>query len=298
MANLPVLLLAFANDRQGAFLRNIALEHDAILTALTGAPCKPLSIPAASGSRIVTTFQQERDQIKGFHYGGHADGDNLLLDSASGQGIHAGSFADFLASQQGLRFVFLNGCSTLDQARKLRDAGIDHVIVTNRAINDEAAMKFAATFYSSIASGADVPRAFNEASAAVLLQYGGQTRSLFWEGIPNNSPDDGSQPWEIFNRVGIAKPWTVNESDVAIFVKEMKDLIGSDRLDPLFEKLRPYLENNNGELLNQMLVLERKYKDNKKNIRMGLISNSEAGLMKNQVTFGLLELLGELQAAG
>ena len=194
--------------------------------------------------------------------------------------------------------MFLNGCSTLDQARKLRDAGIDHVIVTNRAINDEAAMKFAATFYSSIASGADVPRAFNEASAAVLLQYGGQTRSLFWEGIPNNSPDDGSQPWEIFNRVGIAKPWTVNESDVAIFVKEMKDLIGSDRLDPLFEKLRPYLENNNGELLNQMLVLERKYKDNKKNIRMGLISNSEAGLMKNQVTFGLLELLGELQAAG
>jgi hypothetical protein len=159
-------------------------------------------------------------------------------------------------------------------------------------------MQFATTFYGSIASGADVPKAFNEASAAVLLQNSGQTRSLFWEALDANPAEDGSQPWEIFNRVGIAKPWTVNESEVGIFVKEMKELIANDRLDPVFERLGAWLEPLDADTHNQLLTLERKYKDNKKNIRMGLISSSEAGLAKNQVTFGLLEILTELQQAG
>jgi NADPH:quinone reductase-like Zn-dependent oxidoreductase len=297
MPSQPILLLAFANDRQGAFLRSIAQEHDAILSALNRGPAQVVSIPAASASRIVETFQRDRDKIKGFHYGGHADGDNLLLDSASGQGIDAGSFADFLSNQQGLKFVFLNGCSTLEQARKLRDAGIDHVIVTNRVINDEAAMKFAAAFYGSIASGADVPKAFHEASAAVLLQNGGQMRSLFWEGLEANQAEDGNQPWELFNRIGITKLWTINESEVGAFVKEMKDLIANDRLDPVFERMGAWLEASDTEAHNQLLILERKYKDNKKNSRLGIISSSEAGLAKNQVTYGLLEMLTELQQA-
>lgn len=298
MASQPILLLAFANDRQGTFLRNIAQEHTEILNALNQAPAQVISIPAASATGIIGKFQQERDKIKGFHYGGHADGDNLLLDSASGQGINASSFADFLANQEGLRFVFLNGCSTLEQARKLRDAGIDHVIVTNRAINDEAAMKFATAFYGSIASGADVPKAFQEASSAVLLQNGGQTRSLFWEALEVNQAEDGSQPWELFSRVGISKLWTINESEVAIFVKEMKELIANDRLDPVFERMGAWLEPIDTDTYNQLLTLERKYKDNKKKSRLGIISSSEAGLAKNQVTFGLLEMLTELQQAG
>lgn len=296
MAKQPILLLAFANDREGTFLRNISREHDAILQALNASVAEVISIPAASADRITSTFREHRDAIKGFHYGGHADGDNLLLDSAGGFQIDAGGFADFLASQKGLKFAFLNGCSTLEQAKQLSDSGIEHVIVTNRAINDESAMKFAAKFYASLASGADVPTCFKEAVAEIRIETGGETRSLFWEKL-EEATEENPQPWEIFSRNDVAQLWNLNESDVGNLIEEVKKLISNDRLEKAFEMLSPYLKETDEDLHGQLLLLERKYKDNKKQIRMQIISKSEADLAKNQVTFGLVDLLGEINPA-
>ena len=77
---------------------------------------------------IFKVFQDPkyRNRIAIFHYGGHANGYQLLLESASGQSAaaDAGGLAAFLAQQQGLQLVFLNGCSTQQQTQGLLDANI------------------------------------------------------------------------------------------------------------------------------------------------------------------------------
>ena len=60
--------------------------------------------------RIIQAFQRYRDRVAIFHYGGHANGYQLLLESAAGGSVAAdsASFAAFLAEQSGLQLVFLN----------------------------------------------------------------------------------------------------------------------------------------------------------------------------------------------
>ena len=186
MSALPTLLLAFANDRQGAFLRSIAVEHDAITQALSEVEakdlCKLVTIASASAPGIIQRLNQYGEHVRIVHYGGHADGDNLLLSSADGSetAIHAGNFAEVLSHLPGLKLVFLNGCNTYEQAQALMSAGIDYVMVTDRAINDAAAKTFAEQFYTSLAKGATIPQAFERASAQakMLTGAGDDFRSL------------------------------------------------------------------------------------------------------------------------
>ncbi|MCB0185689.1 MAG: CHAT domain-containing protein, partial [Caldilineaceae bacterium] len=88
-----------------------------------------------------------------WHYAGHANGYQLLLEDDQGQRAlaDAGGLADFLAQQRGLELVFLNGCSTQPQVQGLLDAGISAVIATAQAIDDAVATRFAECFYQSLA---------------------------------------------------------------------------------------------------------------------------------------------------
>ena len=122
-----------------------------------------------------------RDRVAIFHYGGHADGYGLLLESAAGRiaAADAGGLAAFLGRQRGLKLVFLNGCSTGAQVRGLLEAGVAAVVATSQAIDDAAAVEFAARFYAALGAGAAVQRAFDEAAAAVALGRGEATRDFF-----------------------------------------------------------------------------------------------------------------------
>src|SRR5271157_4817126 len=161
MAELPIIVLAFANEQEGhRYLRDLPEELrqlQAILEAAEGkGRCKLVVRSNAELKQIFETFTEHRDRVAIFHYGGHAGGDRLLLESTGTEGAvaHAEGLATFLGQRRNLQLVFLNGCSTRAQAAGLLDAGVTAVIATARAIEDAIALEFAAAFYSELASGA------------------------------------------------------------------------------------------------------------------------------------------------
>lgn len=174
----PVIFLAFANDQedQSRYLRGLAAEMRGIRQALGPArQAKAVEIVERANATlgdIIDVFQDPEfaGRIAMFHYGGHADSYQLLLETDSGsvQIAHSAGFAQFLKNQSGLHLVFLNGCSTRDQADDLRKAGIPNVIATSQVINDSAARQFAIRFYKGMGGYASIEKSFKDASAELL----------------------------------------------------------------------------------------------------------------------------------
>lgn len=87
----PVIFLAFANDRDDTvhYLRNLPEEARQIREPLQRARrdglCELVELANATADDIFRVFQdpEYRDRIAVFHYGGHANGYQLLLELAS-----------------------------------------------------------------------------------------------------------------------------------------------------------------------------------------------------------------------
>ena len=161
MAELPIVVLAFANDQEGRrYLRDLPEElrrlQEVLQEAERNGLCRLELLPNASLNQIFDVFTRYRDRVTIFHYAGHADSGRLLLESnvPGGTAANAAGLATFLGQRRGLQLVFLNGCSTRAQAARLLDAGVASVITTARAIDDGVAREFAAAFYAELASGA------------------------------------------------------------------------------------------------------------------------------------------------
>jgi WD40 repeat protein len=63
-----------------------------------------------------------------------------------------------------LRLVVLNACNTRPQAEALTEV-VDCVVSMNRTVSDQAAIKFAASFYGALAYGKSVQKAFDQGVA-------------------------------------------------------------------------------------------------------------------------------------
>lgn len=209
----PVILLVYANDRvdPAKHLRNLSSEINRIRDVLRPAEqrgiCQVEIEANASADRIFSIFQTAdyRDRITIFHYAGHADGDQLLLESPTGErGIaHAEGLASFLGTRtrEGLQLalVFLNGCSTAAQVQGLLDADCQAVIATSAAVDDEVAMDFAVQFYQGLAGNAGLESAFAGAGAAIKTRCGKDPRALYWGDAAALA---GRDPWELSIRCG------------------------------------------------------------------------------------------------
>src|SRR5215468_884593 len=182
------ILLAFANDwvDDQRHLRHLLEESKAIDRALAplveaGAIALPSPIHNATVDDVIGAFRERRyrDRIRIFHFGGHASGSMLLFeDSAGGRSsAHAGGLAGYLGKQRGLVLVFLNGCCTEPQVRRLRDAGIHAVVATTSAIQDGVAAEFAAAFYAELATRS-LREAYETAVQAVRLRSGDNPQSV------------------------------------------------------------------------------------------------------------------------
>ena len=206
----PVIVLAYANERsQDGFLRKLTTEMKKVMNALEPAVQKSRIhlklIPAATQEEIAAVFQDEwyENRIWIFHYGGHADRDELWLETENGENesFFSLGLARFLGAQKGIKLVFLNGCATEEHATLLLEQNIPAVIATSEKINDAMAQKFAAIFYRGLASGASVQEAFGEAEGILLGLYGKKEfthdgdRSLFWGKSREKSMD---LPWKLF----------------------------------------------------------------------------------------------------
>jgi hypothetical protein len=218
----PVILAAFANDHsdQARFLRNLSTEAQRIQKVLEPAQelCPLVLLPGAKLEDILDAFQKYRDRIVVFHYAGHANGFQLLLESASG-GVHrigAKGLASFLGQQQGLQLVFLNGCSTERQAEDLLAAGVGCVIATTQAIDDAVATDFSARFYKGIVTGAPLQAAYSEAVGAAQAFSGGSIDRLLvpLEGEEEVPHETGRWPWLLKLRPGAERvaQWSLPEA--------------------------------------------------------------------------------------
>lgn len=150
----PIIFLAFANDRGHGlgYLRNLPEEARRLRATLAAAEraglCEVILRQNVTIDEVVDIFQSaaNRNRIAIFHYGGHANGYQLLLETTQGDAAlaDAGGLAAFLAQQTGLELVFLNGCSTAEQTQDLLDAGVSAVISTSQAVDDRVATNFSA----------------------------------------------------------------------------------------------------------------------------------------------------------
>jgi hypothetical protein len=121
-AEKPVILLAFANDRDDRvrYLRHLSDEARRLRQALQSAEdaglCRMVVRQNATLDDILDVFQDPdcRNRVAIFHYGGHADSYHLLFEAPDGRpaSTNAAALATLLAQQSGLQLVFLNGCST------------------------------------------------------------------------------------------------------------------------------------------------------------------------------------------
>jgi hypothetical protein len=289
---LPVILLAYANDRQGdVFLRGIVEEAKAVQQALQSATeakkCQLEVLADVSADDIINAFNRFRDRVCIFHYAGHAADYGLLLSSKGGalESVHGNSLAEFLRTQKGLELVFLNGCSSQGNAQALLGANVKNVIATSRAINDEAARDFAAKFYAAFASGATVGVAYDEAKQAVLMKHNGNSRSLIFEEMPDVDADEKATPWNLFGTPSTKKLTDFNMTD------QVRALIAKGKTEEALKLLLASLPE--GDTKNMATNLSAKHTKAKRNEMMGMASSSETAQQYAQVNFALLELLGE-----
>ncbi|MFK7904908.1 MAG: CHAT domain-containing protein, partial [Chitinophagales bacterium] len=171
-------MLAFANDNFGGeHLQFLVNELDGIKEIFEDTPNIPYEVKiiySATIDKIVKAFRRPayRSRIVGFHYGGHAGSSEIMLETSEGlkQSTNAAALADYLALQENLQLVFLNGCSTKGQVEGLLNAGISKVIATDRSIEDQLATDFSVSFYQSLVGGNTIDIAFKDAKAELELK--------------------------------------------------------------------------------------------------------------------------------
>lgn len=232
----PVILLAFANERRtdGVYLRNLPVELNQLKKVLEPIEdkdiCEVEILPNATLDNLVAAFQREkyRDRIAVFHYSGHADSYELLLEEAHGESakaVHGEGLVPFLTSQKSLQFVFINGCFSARQAEDLVQGGIPAVIGTVQAVNDRVATDLSISFYQALAQGAGLDQAWKEATYKVKAKEGVDNRAAYYAQLQSEEeastrdlfmrePDDRF-PWEIYYREGAEKIKYWNLPDAA-----------------------------------------------------------------------------------
>lgn len=172
----PVIFLAFSNDRDD-YLPLINRERKNIVKTLREHHDNNyIKVEAEAASTLEDIFDfinSYHNQISIFHYGGHAGGTSLRLETAEADNRNANAqgLAQLLGMEENLQLVFLNGCATKPQVRLLLDNGIKAVIATSVPIQDQMATEFAEQFYLALANGSDIQRAFEVTKAFIASKY-------------------------------------------------------------------------------------------------------------------------------
>lgn len=215
MNGAPVFVFAYANDRldDKRYLRNLEKEEAEISGALREAVddgrCRVVTLFNASTKRVQDECKRLRGRLTAFHFAGHADGCSLLLEGPDRKPTRVGAdvVARFFTGLRGLHLVFLNGCSTAEQVKALRDAGVDVVVATSKDVRDDVATAFAVAFYGALAGAASIDEAFIHAKADLQLAVapGGDDAELIravWRDVDAPASRLPSSVDELFVREG------------------------------------------------------------------------------------------------
>jgi Effector-associated domain 7 len=230
----PVIFLAFANDKEdnARYLRNLPLELDGIRKTLEKAVddklCEIIFEPNCNIEKIIDTFQKYQEQIVVFHYGSHADGYQLLLETLPtvadfGNGLdsqlsaksstvaevaHGEGLVSFLAKQKGLQLIFFNGCTTEQQAQELSEKSKLAVIGTSSEIEDGIATYLAIRFYKGLGINLTIGKAWEDALTELKIRQGSENLRGLYRKEVKEIPQ--KQPWKLFSKDKTALDWRLN----------------------------------------------------------------------------------------
>lgn len=244
----PIILLAFANDNedQALYLRNLIFERNQIEEALEPVHekiCRVIVMSNVSVNKIFNAFQKYKNQIAIFHYGGHAGGDTLMLEDKWGNHGYANSagLAPFLAKQQGLKLVFLNGCASQEQSIEMMELGVPMVIGTSMAIRDDIATEFSTRFYLGLANGLSIDQAWKAAIDIIKTKNEGTKQR---KGLKLRRDKSSEYPWRRFIKEGAeeVKNWNLPMAAKSPLFG-LPDLPATHLPEKPFVFLRPYSED-------------------------------------------------------
>jgi hypothetical protein len=126
---------------------------------------------AVRSSDILQAINEENPDV--IHFSGHGtDTDELVLQNTDGSPKFISKEAitqTITTVSDKIRLVFFNTCFSFGQAEAIV-ANIDAAIGMTTSIGDDAAIVFAAQFYSSIGFGKSLKISFQQAKAALLLE--------------------------------------------------------------------------------------------------------------------------------
>jgi len=120
---------------------------------------------------LLQTFMEHKPHIVHFSGHGDKDGELLFLDKngdpkpVSNDAIQS----LFETLQDNIRLAFFNACHTKEQAQAVV-SHIDFAIGMNKAITDEAARVFSASFYGALGYGRNIQNAFDQGLVALKLE--------------------------------------------------------------------------------------------------------------------------------
>lgn len=120
---------------------------------------------------LLQYLNEHKPQIVHFSGHGSSEGELILVDN-NGKAKPVSSEALkalFTILKDNIQVVILNACYSRIQAEAINEV-IDFVIGMNKAIGDNAAITFAASFYRALGFNRTVQEAFDQAKTALLLE--------------------------------------------------------------------------------------------------------------------------------
>ena len=203
--NPPVIFLAFANDKDD-YLATISRERKSINRYLRNFKDQGLikveDEASATLEDIFEIINTYADRLVVFHYGGHAGGSHIRLQTAEATNANASAqgLDSFLGGLPNLRLVFLNGCATSEQVNTLLAHGVKAVIATSAAVNDVMATEFAEQFYLALANRASLSTAFSNAQSFITSKYSNKKGINIYRSIQRRakSPKKEDFPWGLY----------------------------------------------------------------------------------------------------
>lgn len=303
MPSTPVFLLGFAYNPDSA-LPGVVTELKTLtnlLISVTDARTIPLWQPTSK--ELQQYLADTRNELRVFHYSGHAGSAHLELNAEQGA-MHlanADGFAGLLQQAPNLKLVFLNGCSTEGQVKQLLAAGVPAVIATTQPLSDTYGTAFARMFYKAFTNAKSkqtLERAFQYALDSFTMDHG-EGRDLLDERVRGNYVDDDPRlqtpVYELHvhpNKQSVANEvfttWCslAETVDYEAIKASIRQLVGQARLEEALAKLLPHAPHALGVKTQLAAANHQRL--------LGVIDYREFGLIQANVTQAILEFTGGL----
>lgn len=220
----PVILTTFANSFDAGYLAYLEQERDLVQQIIAPLPyLQHVDLPSVKTQQLVDMLNTFRTRLLVFHFGGHADGNQLHFKDTAGQ---VQGLAQLLALHPILQLVVLNGCNTQEQAVEYLNAGIPAVIATTCSVADGQAKQFAHDFYAALAAGQTLQEAFKRAIGAMKLSLGAIGGGEIFRGAHLKKEQVSEIPWRLYVTEDKALDWKLMEDKLAS-ASNVMDIEGS-----------------------------------------------------------------------